>query len=109
MHMTPLDEKTKTQSLTLTAIGDNGEISKVISPDSQSGIAFSNNEETGRCHVDVYTRYASKHIVNVCSVSPVSRNVRIYLSSQSPLKLQFQVPDVGMFYFFLCPKIEEDD
>lgn len=31
----------------------------------------------------------------------------MYLTPNAPLKLQYSVPDLGILYFFLCPKIEE--
>lgn len=110
MHMSKLHEDggAPGQRLTLTAVGDNGEISKVVTPDAQSGIRFDNDLDTGRCRVDYLRRYSCKPIVQVSAVAPVSRNVRIYLSGEAPLKLQFQVPDIGMLYFFLAPKIEDD-
>lgn len=104
-HMTRYGESK--QCLTLSAIGDNGEIAKIVSPETQSGIRIDNDLDTGRCAVDYRHRYSAKPLIGVSLVSPVSRFVRIYLSSDQPLKLQFQIPDIGIFYFFLAPKIDD--
>ncbi|KIE02035.1 Proliferating cell nuclear antigen, PCNA, partial [Metarhizium majus ARSEF 297] len=53
--------------------------------------------------------FSLKYLVNFCKASPLSTRVRICLSSEVPLLVEYPISDESYLRFYLAPKIGEDE
>uniref|UniRef100_A0A915KNK1 DNA sliding clamp PCNA n=1 Tax=Romanomermis culicivorax TaxID=13658 RepID=A0A915KNK1_ROMCU len=73
----------------------------------------SHEKEENHVVIDLYdpcnVTFAIKYLNIFAKASPLSGRVKISVSNDVPIVVEYQIEDIGFLRFYLAPKIDEDD
>lgn len=76
---------------------------------SQTAAADSDESVTIELNEPVSVTFAIKYLVNFCKAAPLSNKVRLSLSNDVPIVVEFQMEDLGYVRYYLAPKIDDEE
>ena len=61
-----------------------------------------------KCDEKVCSNYGLQYLNSFAKASSLSNQVTLYLSSQFPLMIEYEIENMGFVKFYLAPKMDDD-